>query len=176
MTKDDCYLLGNISRTHANQGELCFWLDVDNPADYLDLESVLIDIDNALVPYFIRKMSLGNKQIAYVSIDDINTIDDARRLVGRDLWLPLTRLPKLEGNKFYFHEIVGFELIDSATGRVGIITNVYDLSGNPLIAADHDGAEVLVPLNDAFIDRLARDERRLYMSLPPGLIDVYLNA
>lgn len=176
MTKDDCFILGNISRTHGNQGELCFWLDVDNPGDYLDLESVLVDIDHSLVPYFIRKISLGNKQIAYVSLEDIDTIDDARQLVGRDLLLPLTRLPKLEGKRFYFHEIIGFELFDTATGLVGIITNVYDLPGNPLIAADHAGTEVLVPLNDPFIDRVARDERRLYMNLPPGLTDVYLNG
>ncbi|HAQ65123.1 MAG TPA: 16S rRNA processing protein RimM [Bacteroidales bacterium] len=174
MTKDDCFQLGNISRTHGNQGELSFWLDVDDPLVYQQLDSVLIDIDDALVPFFIQRISMGNKQLAYVKLEDVDTIDKAQQLVGYDLYLPMSRLPKLEGNKFYYHEIIGFQLIDASVGLVGTITDVYDLSNNPLISIDHEGTEILVPLADPFIDHIARDERRFYMNLPAGLIDIYL--
>lgn len=174
MTKDDCFQLGNISRTHGNQGELSFWLDVDDPFAYQHLDSVLVDIDDALVPFFIQKISMGNKQLAYVKLEDVDTIDKAQQLVGYDLYLPLTRLPRLEGNKFYYHEIIGFQLIDTNTGLVGSITNVYDLSNNPLLSIDHGGTEILVPLADPFIDHIARDEQKFYMNLPPGLLDIYL--
>ncbi len=174
MTKDDCFQLGNISRTHGNLGELSFWLDVDDPLAYQQLDSVLVDIDDALVPFFIQKISMGNKQLAYVKLEDIDSIEKAQQLVGYDLYLPLTRLPRLEGNKFYYHEIIGFQLIDINTGLVGSIADVYDLSNNPLLSIDREGTEILVPLADPFIDRIAREEQKFYMNLPPGLLDIYL--
>jgi len=176
MNRNNCFYLGNISRTHGNSGELTFWLDVDSPDDYRNLDSVLVEIDNALIPFFIKKISLANKQQAYVSVEDIDTIEKAQQLVGCNLYLPLDRLPKLGGNRFYYHEIIGFELVDESSGPIGIIADVYDLPANPLISVDHQGTEVLIPLADPFIIRVARDERRFYMNLPPGLTDVYLNS
>lgn len=174
MNKSDCFFLGNISRTHGNYGELTFWLDVDDPAAYCNLDSVLVEIDSALIPFFIKKISPAGKQLVYALVEDIDTIDKAQQLVGCGLYLPLDRLPRLDGNKFYYHEIIGFELVDEAAGSVGIITDVYDLPANPVLSVDCRGTEVLIPLADPFIVKVARDERRFYMSLPSGLTDVYL--
>ncbi|MDD2963059.1 MAG: ribosome maturation factor RimM [Bacteroidales bacterium] len=175
MTHNDCFQLGTISRTHGNSGSLTFWLDVDDPVQYLDLESVLIEIGQSLVPFFIKSLTAGNKQQVYVTLDDIDTIDKAQKLVGNRLYLPLELLPKLEGNKFYFHEIVGFDLIDTQYGLVGLIKQVYDLASNPLLSVDHNGAEVLIPLADPFIVEVDRAGRRFVMTLPDGLIDLYIN-
>lgn len=175
MTHSDCFQLGTISRTHGNHGGLAFWLDVDDPAAYYDLDSVLVEIDQSLVPFFISQLSPGNKQVIYVELEDVATIEAAQRLVGCALYLPLTSLPVLEGNKFYYHEIIGFSLVDTNTGLVGTIREVYDLSSNPLLSIDHEGAEILVPLADPFIVEVDRKGKRMVMQLPEGLTNLYLN-
>ena len=55
MTKNECFNLGYISRRVGNHGELAFILDVDTPARYQKLESVFVDLNNSLVPFFIKK-------------------------------------------------------------------------------------------------------------------------
>jgi 16S rRNA processing protein RimM len=40
----------------------------------------------------------------------MNTEEDADAIMGNDIYLPLKMLPKLTGNKFYFHEVIGFEV------------------------------------------------------------------
>ncbi len=39
MKKEDCFNLGKITRIFGTKGELTLVLDVDDPNDYLDLES-----------------------------------------------------------------------------------------------------------------------------------------
>jgi 16S rRNA processing protein RimM len=38
--KTDCYRLGEISKLHSYKGEVTIYLDVDDPLEYTNLESV----------------------------------------------------------------------------------------------------------------------------------------
>ena len=65
--------------------------------------------------------------------------------------MPLELLPKLEGNKFYYHEVIGFTIKDSNFGEVGIIKAINDSTAQALFEVDRDGTEILIPMNDEFI-------------------------
>ena len=54
MGFDDCYQLGNVVKTHGLRGELVIFLDVDHPELYQEMESVLVDMNGKLVPFFIE--------------------------------------------------------------------------------------------------------------------------
>ena len=76
MTKNECFNLGYIAKRIGNHGELAFVLDVDNPGNYQKLETVFVELNNNLVPFFIKKLHLrGNT--AVVSIEGIDTIEKA---------------------------------------------------------------------------------------------------
>ncbi|TAF02078.1 MAG: 16S rRNA processing protein RimM, partial [Runella slithyformis] len=36
MTKEDCFRVGHVTRTHGTKGEVIVFLDVDYPEDYDD--------------------------------------------------------------------------------------------------------------------------------------------
>jgi 16S rRNA processing protein RimM len=42
-------------------------------------------------------------------------------------------LPKLSGNKFYFTEVIGFEVEDKRLGVVGKIESINDSTAQPLL-------------------------------------------
>ena len=76
MTKDNCFELGKITKTHGLKGEVVLWLDVDFPEDYEDLESILLEERGELVPYFMESYRLsGNRAI--VKFEDIDTFEKA---------------------------------------------------------------------------------------------------
>jgi len=89
--------------------------------------------------------------------------------------LPLTVLPQLEGTQFYYHEIIGFEMIDTEFGSVGTITGVNDSTAQALFEVDHNGSEVLIPINDEFIEKLDRENKTITVTTPEGLIDLYIS-
>ena len=102
--------------------------------------------------------------------------EDADTLMKSDVYLPLELLPKLEGNKFYFHEVIGFTMIDTNFGNVGNITAINDNTAQALFEIDRDGTEILIPMNDEFIVEVNREKKTITVETPEGLIDLYLES
>ena len=102
MNIEACYYLGYTSKIHGKEGSLVVKLDVDNPTFYKKLESVFIQLnklDNELVPFFITSTQLSNNDSLILKIEDINDVEQAKAMVGKEVFLPLDMLPPLKGNK-----------------------------------------------------------------------------
>src|SRR5690606_2069939 len=148
MKKEDCFFLGKIVSKYSFKGELLIKLDTDEPDLYDELDSVFIDLRNNLVPFFIEASQLHKSDLLRVRFEDVDTEADADSLIKCDIYLPLDLLPKLEGDKFYYHEIIGFQVRDVNFGTVGIVTSVNDTTAQALFEIDKDGTEILIPMND----------------------------
>ncbi len=175
MLKSDCFYLGKIVSKYSFKGEVLIKLDTDEPETYENLESVFISLGNNLVPFFIKKSRLHKSTLLRVRFEEIADESDADRIMGSEIYLPLTMLPKLTGNKFYFHEVIGFTLIDSVHGDIGIIESVNDTTSQALFEVLKDGTQLLIPINDEIITKVDRDNKTIYVTTPLGLVDLYLN-
>lgn len=173
MTKEDCFYLGKIVRKYSFKGELLAKLDTDEPELYEHLDSILIDFGPSLVPHFFESSQLHKSTLLRMKLEDIDTEEDAEDLIGASLYLPLTMLPPLEGNTFYYHEIIGFTAVDKLFGSIGKITGVNDTTSQAIFEIDHKGKQVLIPMIDEFIVTLDRKTEEIHLKVPEGLIELY---
>ncbi|MFI8377502.1 ribosome maturation factor RimM [Leeuwenhoekiella sp. NPDC079379] len=174
MRKEECFYLGKIVRKFSFKGELLAKLDTDEPEMYENLESVFVDFNGNLVPFFIHSCQLHKSTLLRIDFEDVNTEEDAEDLINAELFLPLSMLPQLEGTQFYYHEIIGFTVKDISFGKVGTITGVNDNTSQALFEIDHKGKEVLIPINDDFIKEVDRSTKIITIDAPEGLIDIYI--
>lgn len=175
MTKDDCFQLGHITKTHGLNGEVVFFLDVDDPTEYDDLDSVLIEVRGELTPYFVESLSI-NRDRAIVALEDVDTLDEAKKLINCPVWLPLENLEEItDPDRFYYHEIIGYRIIDENEGPLGTVTSVMAMPTQDLIAMQYRGQEMLIPINSAIVKTVDREAKTLNVDLPDGLLDVYLS-
>ena len=174
MKKEDCFYLGKIVKKYSFKGELLAKLDTDEPDLYDSLDAVFIDLRGNLVPFFIEACQLHKSDLLRLKLEDVNSEADADALMKTELYLPLDLLPKLEGDKFYFHEVIGFSVKDKNFGDVGILKGINDTTSQALFEIDRDGIEILIPMNDHFIDRVDRKNKTIIVDTPEGLIDLYL--
>ncbi len=174
MQKKDCFYLGKIVRKYSFKGELLIKLDTDQPEIYKNLDAVFIFVGNSLIPFFIERSQLHKSDLLRVKFEEISTEEDAIALLKSDVYLPLELLPKLEGNKFYFHEVIGFIIKDVNFGNVGIVKGINDTTSQALFEIDRDGVEILIPINDKFIKEVDRKNKTIVVDTPEGLIDLYL--
>ena len=149
-------------------------LDTDQPELYEHLDSVLVDLRNSLVPFFIEASQLHKSELLRVKFEEVDTEQDAEAILKSDIYLPLEFLPKLDDDKFYFHEIIGFTVEDIAFGKVGVITGVNDTTSQSLFEIERDGIEILIPMNDHFIKKVDKKNKTIVVETPEGLIDLYL--
>ena len=175
MKVDACFQLGHLTGTHGLSGEMRAYLDTDRPENYKNLESVFVlnKQDQALIPFFIKYLKVkGDKAI--IRFEDIDSIDEAKPLVGSGIFLPLEQLPALTGDKFYYHELVDWTVRDQNLGQLGKISSINLQSPQPLIVMDYQSNEVLIPFTDDIVLAIDRELEKIEVRLPDGLLDVYL--
>jgi 16S rRNA processing protein RimM len=173
MKPDQCFQLGVVLKPHGLKGELYISLDTDFPEDYQEMESVFLLQNGKLVPFFIEHIQLKHKE-ALVKFEDVEDKETALSIRGCTLHLPLTELPELSGNQFYFHEIYGFHIEDINLGTLGVVKEVFEAGHQDLIGMEYKEKEVLIPINDDVILKVDRDNKRIEVDLPEGLLDLYL--
>ncbi len=174
MRKEDCFYLGKIVTKYSFKGEVVIKLDTDEPELYKEMESVYVEFGSNLVPFFIEKSSLHKGNQLRVQFEDIYSEEAADSILKCGIYLPLNLLPKLTGNKFYFHEVIGFTVVDANFGEVGQIVHINDKAAQPLFEIDREGTEVFIPMIDDFIKKVDREKKIIEVETPQGLIDLYL--
>lgn len=172
MNIDTCFRLGYIVKKHGLKGEVSVLLDVDFPEDYEKLESVFVDINKQLVPFFIERIQLNGSK-AILKFEDLDSLAEVDNLIGNDLYLPLEVLPELDPGQFYYHDVIGYMVSDEKEGDIGRISQVYEFPNQDLFGVDFGGKEVLIPINDETVLEADHEAKKVRVNLPDGLIDVY---
>jgi 16S rRNA processing protein RimM len=165
--------LGKIIKTHGLHGDVVCSFDTDNPAAYAKLKSVFLEVHNTLLPFFIKRIKWNGAE-AIVSLDDITSADQAGKLKGADIYLPLEKLPKPRKNEFYWHDLLGSELIEKELGPLGKIQDIIETSGHNLLSFEYQGKEVLLPFVKEFVLEVDLESKIVQVQLPDGLLDIYL--
>ncbi|MFN9596298.1 MAG: ribosome maturation factor RimM [Bacteroidota bacterium] len=166
------YRIGFFSRTHGVRGNLVLQLDVDDPNRYGKTKAVHLLMNGLLVSSPVNSIKVTSKT-AIVTLNEISSVEAAEPLIGLDVFLPLSELPKLPGNQLYFHEAIGMMVSDLNEGPLGKITNIVDFPQQPVAVVDFNGKELLFPFLTRFITKVDRENKELTIDLPAGLVDIY---
>ena len=90
--------------------------------------------------------------------------------------MSLNSLPNLSGNKFYYHDVINYLVIDDKFGEISKIKNIKENISQDLFVIDHKNSDVLIPIHDEFISKVDRDKKQITVKTPEGLIDLYINS
>lgn len=174
MRVADCYYLGQIRKPHGIHGALKVYFDVDFIEDYEEQESVYVLRGEKLTPVFFESLRIVGPNLAIAHFRDVPSRDAAAELSGSEMYLPLDQLPELSPHQFYYHEIVGFQVIDDKLGELGKVLRVEEMPVQDLLVMHWQEKEVLVPLNYDIVTDVDKEKGIVYTTLPPGLLEVYL--
>lgn len=171
MDINTCYKIGFIQKTHGLKGEVTVIFENDGADDLVESSTVFVDVDNRLIPYFIDTLSVtGNK--AFVRFEDVDSIEQAAKLVRGSLFLEKSKRAKKGRGEFYDDEIVGFAVTDEIAGDLGIVSGIVQAGPNKLLSIDRQGKEILIPVNAPFILGINKGKRTIRVNLPDGYLDL----
>lgn len=173
MKLNECFELGYIVKPHGTKGEVQVVLDVDYPEEYFEMESVFVAFGDDLVPFFIDRSRPSGRGLV-IKFTDIDSIEQADELRHKTLHLPLTALPPLKEDQFYYHEIINFVVRDQKLGELGKVKEVFLKGNQDLIVMLYKDVEVLIPVSDDIVRRADKERQVVEVNLPDGLLDVYL--
>ena len=174
MEINSCFNIGYVVKTHGLKGEVTIAINgysVEDLASIRKVHPLFVEIDKRLVPYFIQSISASGTK-AIVKFDDVDNVEDASKLAKRSLYLPKEVRPKTQRGEFYDDEIIHFNVSDEELGPLGRVVDVVQAGPNRLLMLEHDGREVLIPVNSPFIKRINKSKKMITVNLPDGFLDI----
>ena len=161
--------IGVVARLYSYKGEVYIRLFVENPEEFLELESLFLNINEQLVPFFIEHIQKGSKGMLRLKLEDIESESDAKKLLKKEIFLPESKFPAPFEEK---KSIIGYKVFDRNSGELGLVEDILDISNNRLISIIQGDKEILVPYQEAFIEAIEEESKVLRLNLPEGLIDL----
>ena len=175
ITREELIAIGHYNKPHGVAGELSATVDVE--IDVLGALSCLVsEMDGIYVPFFVNSLRPKTSETVLLTIDGINSEQEASRLVNHDIYA-LKREFRQESDDadadgYPLDYFIGFELQDSDGTRVGEIVQVDEQTENAIFIVDDGEGELLLPASDDLIVEFDLDKKVMVMVLPQGILDL----
>lgn len=166
ITIEELFVAGKITRTHGVAGE---WVCMGT-TDVLDVcPYVVLCMDGLFVPFFITSRRYQSNTSWLLQVEGIDSEQKAKELVGKQVYLPLSMQADVEQvSGEYF---VDFQVYNNDE-YIGVVESINDQTENVLFCIQHDDASFMVPAVEAFIVDIDHKNKKLYLDLPEGLLNI----
>jgi 16S rRNA processing protein RimM len=174
MKVEDCFRIGTVTKTRGLKGELQAFIDFADP-DKLKFDALFIEANGKLIPYFVESFKMPQKNMAFIYLEDIDHIDKATPLAKKDIYLSNKLKPVKDENEFTLRDLMGFTAIDADEGLLGKIIEIQELPQQLIATVVYKDREILFPLSEGIITGIDVVKEVVYVDLPEGLLDIYLD-
>lgn len=166
----DLLLVGRIARAHGNRGQVIVNLDTDFAEDRFRAGAVLF-VGAEATPRAIRDVRFHQGR-PIVSLEGIDTMNDAEALAGAELKMAASTLPPLPAATYYHHDLVGCEVCDEQGRSLGRVASVDGPMERSVLVVDATEGELLIPLAADICTRIHLQAREIVVRLPEGLLEL----
>jgi 16S rRNA processing protein RimM len=130
------------------------------------------DKKDSFFPWFVQSSKVKNENEIYLTIEGIASKEDAAKIVQKEVWLPETDFKKFAHVSAPVN-LLSYEVIHNDRS-LGSVLEVIEQPHQLLCRLEVDSKEVFIPLNESTLQKTDHKERKLYVTLPDGLLEVYL--
>ncbi|MDR2117990.1 MAG: ribosome maturation factor RimM [Tannerellaceae bacterium] len=173
INKEDVVRIGYFTKPHGIKGEIGLVTTYDI-FDCQDDPFLICEMEGILVPFFIEEYRSKTDTVFLVKLETVDSDEAVREFSHREVYYPLRNM-KEELQRTIptgWAALTGYTVADSVYGVLGEITAIDQSTANTLFRIDRQGKEVLIPCVDEWIIAVDHREKRLEVSLPPGLLEL----
>jgi len=172
MRSDDDGLvrLGVVTGTHGLRGDLKVRPLTPDAKVLLDVSEVFTATGPAIAARHRLRRASEHKGHILLRLDGVDDIDAAQSLRGADVLVPRSVLDSSSEEDRYWVELQGAVVVDRRFGEIGTLEDVFTTAAHDVYVVQGRYGEVLIPAVDAFIEEFDRENRRLMVDLPEGLV------
>lgn len=162
ITNEQVISIGRLTRTHGKRGELQCLMSNDY-WDNADATFIILKLDNILVPFRVLDWRGKGCESLIFQLDHINDEQAAQQLIGTEAFMLLSDINQEDEIMPTWQSLVGFKVIDTDQGELGIVDIVDETTINTLITLN-DGR--LIPIHEDFIIDINAEDKQLTICLP----------
>ena len=166
------FKVGKLVATFGLQGELVLLHSLGKKTSLKGLEAIFIeDKKDTFIPYFIQSTKIKSDKEILISLDGLSTKETAHKLVQREVWLLEDDFQKFAGKSAPI-SLLGYMMINEDE-EIGEVLEVIEQPHQLLCKILLNGNEALIPIHDESLDKIDKKNRKVFVNLPDGLLDIY---
>lgn len=162
--------VGTVSKPHGIRGEVKIYSLSGQPQNFRDYTRlVLIDAAGKRADHAVTAFRAQGK-FAVVGLAGVADRSRAEELDGCQVWVAASALAPLAEDEFYWHDVMGAEVVDREGKVLGTLTGLMAAGGADLMVVRQGDDEIFIPSRPEFIVEIGA--ARIIVDLPPGLVDI----
>ena len=166
--------VARFRKPHGLKGEVVVFPLTDEPDHVFVPGRVLLPVDDdghPTGPELVIHHARPYQRHWLISFEGITDRTVLERWSSITLGAACDELRAPEDGEMYFHEIPGSVVIENGA-EIGLVKDVLGVPGGQVLVMESDGKDHLIPFREPIIRRLDRENRRVEVELPPGLLEV----
>ena len=172
MQKKDCFLVGTIFKLHGYKGDVKIYNEDNIPFDFSKIDFFLIDINNELIPFFIKKARITAAHNILVNFDDVNCEKESKKILNKKIYLEKKYLPENYKETKNTEDIIGFSVIDMYLGKLGEIFFINSQTAQKLIYVKTEEKEFCFPWHEKFVKNIDNRKEEIHVELPDEILNL----
>ena len=163
---------GKLVAASGLKGELIFKHELGKKTSLKDLKAIFIeDKKDSFIPWFIESTRIKNDSEIYLKLEGIDTREAAAKLSPKEVWMTEADFKKYAA-KSAPASLLGYTIINNKD-RLSEILEVIEQPHQVLCSILLNGKEALIPIHEDSLEKVDAKNRKVYVSLPNGLLEIY---
>jgi 16S rRNA processing protein RimM len=169
---NEYFKTGKLVATYGLKGEVVYKHSLGKKTSLKGLQHIFVEEGkDRFLPYFIEGTKIKSDDEIWLKLEGIDTKEAAHKLTPKEVWLEAADFAKYAAKSAPI-SLLGYHLI-SQEGDLGEILEVIEQPHQVLCTISYKGKEALIPINEAFLEKVDNKSRKVYINLPDGLLDIY---
>lgn len=167
------FKIGKLVAASGLKGELILKHTLGKKTSLKGLQAIFIEEKkDSFLPWFIESARIKNDEEVYIKLDGIDVRETAAKISQKEVWITETDFKKFAAKTAPI-SLLGYTIINNKE-PLGEILEVIEQPHQVLCRLEIKGKEVLIPLNESFLQKISHSKKQVMVELPDGLLEIYL--
>ena len=169
---DEFITIARVVKTQGRRGEVGVDLLTDFPERFEPGARVFALRQNGERCELLINDVWPHKGMLILKFKGVDTMNDAEALQKSEIQVPLSERKQLESGTWYVSDLVGCTVTDNGR-EIGSVAEVEFGAGEaPLLIVRQGKQEHMIPLTEAFTERVDIGQKKIALHLPEGMLEI----
>ena len=171
---DDFIQIGKITGAHGIHGSVKVHSYAESPERFAVQGKIVLIDPTGKTRHGVIIWAQAHKHIVRLTLEGIETRNEAESLVGWGVFIPKKDLPPLEPDTYYWNDLIGMTVLTEEGECLGQVTQIIPTGANDVYVVktppDHPAGEILIPAISSVVLDIDIEQGCMRVVLPEGLI------
>lgn len=166
--EEDFYPIGKVIKPHGVRGKVKVDYYGETPSRFSYRRVFIRDLNGKPIPFEVLEATPHPPRLI-LRLRGIDRVEETRPLIGKELLLPREDFPPLQGDEFYWFEILGMAVETEQGKRIGIVKEIFPTGANDVFIVEGTRREIFLPAIEQVIREIDRQKKVIRVARMEGL-------